>query len=215
MKILFFITGFRQLKEYEYQAIFLKKCSLINVLADVYIHCNNPEISERIVTAYQSLPIKNKRLLITTKNEGFKMGLVEALADSFHLFAEYDYVIHCHPDVFLVNEQPFVEMLMNNLSTPDSFLVSYSFPNDPTFFSTDLFIFKPKLLKINIFLDELYTWKDIPEHWLSHILKKNEIPYKIVQRFSDNYWHPRRIDMLGFWHEHELERIEEYIKSKT
>ena len=216
MKILFFITGFRQLKEYDYQAFFLKRCSLINVIADVIYYCNNSEISPEILDFYRKIPLKNKELIITTKNTGgYRMGPFEGVADNFSKFGDYDYVIHSHPDVFIINEQPFIEMLMNNMLNSTTFFVNWSFPQDKTFFSTDLFIFKPKQLKTNIFLDELYTYTDIGEHWLRHIILKNNVSYEIIPRFENNFWHPRRIDMLGFWHEHELERIEDYIKSKT
>jgi hypothetical protein len=207
MKVLLFITGFRQVKEYDYFARFLRRLNTLNSICDVFVYCNNPLISEEIITYYRGFTQANKQLLVTSVNAGFTMGAVEAVsrAHDMGVFEDYDYVIHLHPDVFLTDEGGILDLLNDNADSDCVFFITRSVPDDERFFSFDFFIFKPKLLKQNIFSEELHGYGDIPEHFLCDMLVKHEIEFRIVKRFDNDSWLPRRIDdHLKLYHEHDL-----------
>ena len=153
MKVLLFIKGYRQLTQYAYFSFFLRRLPVLNKICDIYIYCNNPGISPEIIKWYSMFNQKNKHLLITTSNAGHRVGGVEAVSKGYDmgLFKDYDYVIHCHPDVFLTDETYLVEILRNNISNDKVFFITKSVPHDDKFFSFDFFVFKPKLLPHNIF----------------------------------------------------------------
>jgi hypothetical protein len=209
MKILLFITGHKQLDEYHYFRIFLERLNL-NRLCDIFIYCNNPEISSEIVDHYKNFNNKNKNLFVTSLNSGYRLGGIEALSKCLQMgvFHGYDYVIHLHPDVFLTSDKFLLETLNQNLNNDSVFLVTRYFPEDYRHFSTDFFIFKPKLLTINIFIAELSSYTDFAEHYLYDMIKKYNVKYKIIKRFDNDCWNPRRIDdHLKLYHEHDLEKV--------
>ena len=216
MKILLFLTGFRQLEEYKYFNIFYEKNKLLKEISDVFIYCNNPEISEDIVTYYKNNSCKNKQLFITTKNMGHTKGGVEAVCSGIEmgLFKEYDYVLHFHPDIFIIDEVKLINILNEHINNDNVFLVNYSFHDHMDWFSFDFFIFKPKKLIQNIFIEELSTFTEYPENYLYKMIHKYNVKYEIIKRYNNNNWIPRRIDdHIGLWHEHDLEKIQEYIKT--
>ena len=216
MKILLFITGHRQLDEYYYFNIFLKQLKL-NSICDIYIYCNNPEIQNTIINYYQNFNQENKRLLITSLNSGYRCGGVEAVSQGIEMgiFNEYDYVIHLHPDVFITDDLYLTEILLNNINNNIVFFITKSLHNDSNFFSFDFFIFKPKLLTKNIFIEELYTFTGSPEHYLHDMIIKNSINYTIIKRFDNDNYNPRRIDdNLMLYHEHDLNNVIELLKDK-
>jgi hypothetical protein len=213
MKILLFITGHRQLEEYNYFSRFLKRLKL-NALCDIFIHCNNPDIHNSIVNYYQNFNQQNKKLFITSINAGYRAGPVEAISEGIELgiFKDYDYVIHLHPDVFIIDDNYLTEVLLENLNNDVVFLVNKSVPHNPKYFSFDFFIFKPKLLTKNIFIDELYTFKQAPEQYLHDMIIKNNINYIYVKRFNNDNWEPRRIDEnLRLYHEHDLNKVQSLL----
>jgi hypothetical protein len=150
MKILLFITGYRQLDEYNYFSIFLKQLNM-NTICDIYIYCNNPEIESDIVKYYQKFDQKNKYLLITSLNSGYRIGGVEAVSKGIEMgiFKDYDYVIHLHPDVFITEDAKLMEILTENLENDIVFFITESLPYDPRFFSFDFFITKTRSETMN------------------------------------------------------------------
>jgi hypothetical protein len=213
MKVLLFITGHKQLEEYNYFSRFLKRLKL-NAICDIFIHCNNPDIHNSIVNYYQNFNQQNKKLFITSINAGYRVGPVEAISEGIELgiFKDYDYVIHLHPDVFIIDDNYLIEVLLENLNNDVVFLVNKSVPHDPKFLSFDFFIFKPKLLTKNIFIDELYTFKQAPEHYLHDMIIKYNIKYIFVKRFNNDNWEPRRIDEnLRLYHEHDLNKVQSLL----
>ena len=216
MKILIFLASHRQLDEFKYFNIFLEKTKELKTMCDLYIHINNPRISQRVLNYYKEFKIKNKKIYITTKNSGYASGGMEAINDSYKMgiFNNYDYVIHMHPDVFITEETELIKLLKDNLNNNKVFLVTKYFPWK-TFehYATDFFIFKPKLLKNNIFDDEnLYKFKpDKVETFFYNILIKNNINCLLVKRFNNDHWYPRRIDNLKLWHEHDLNKIKKFL----
>lgn len=217
MKILLFITGYRHLDEYNYFSIFLKQLKM-NTICDIYIYCNNPDIESDIVKYYQNFDQKNKYLLITSLNSGFRIGGVEALSKGIEMgiFKDYDYVIHLHPDVFITDDNNLLEVLTENLNNDIVFFITESLPYDPRFFSFDFFMFKPKLLTTNIFIEDLHNFTDFPEHYLHDMIHKNNIKYTIIKRYDTKWWEPRRIDdHLKLYHEHNLENVVNVLKSRN
>ena len=209
MKILLFITGYRQLDEYNYFCTFLKQLKL-NSICDVYIYCNNSEIHNDIITYYQKFNQKNKFLLITSLNSGYRVGGVEAVSQGIQMgiFNDYDYVIHLHPDVFITDDEYLRDILVNNLYNDTVFFITKSLPSNSSFFSFDFFIFKPKLLTTNIFLEELYKFEGDPEHYFYQMIIKYNIKYIFIKRFNNDTWSPRRIDdNLKLYHEHDLNKV--------
>jgi hypothetical protein len=209
LKVLLFITGHAQLEEYNYFSTFLKNTKL---KCDIYIYCNNPNISPDIVKYYQKFDQKNKYLFITSSNGGYRTGSVEAVSNAIEMgiFKNYDYVIHLHPDVFITKSDYLIQVLTENIDNDTVFFINKSLPCDPMFFSFDFFIFKPKLLKINIF-NELFT--ESPEHFLYNSIKKHNIKYTIIRRYDNDTWYPRRIDdHLKLYHEHDLEKVKKLLQ---
>ena len=214
-RVLLFITSFRQLKEFEYYSFFFNRFTTLNKICDLYIHCNNKDISEDLVKYYKKFNLDNKHLFISSKNLGYTMGNIEALSDSYDsgIFSQYDYIIHSHPDVFMLEEEPIVNLLKKNMKTDTAFYISQGLPDDQSFLQTDFFIFKPNLLSINIFKYDINNWKGIGEHYMYYILTKYNIKYELIKRFDNNTWHPRRIDNYKVWHEHDLSLVEAYIQN--
>ena len=215
MKILLFLTGFRQLEEYHYFNIFLKNLKL-NENCDIYIYCNNPTISTDILKYFHEFNQKNKYLFVTSLNDGHGRGGVEAVSKGLEMgiFKEYDYVIHLHPDVFITDDLYLTNILTENKDNDTVFFITKSRPDDDDFFSFDFFIFKPKLLDKNIFIDELYTFTTDVEHYLCNMIKKNNIKYTYIKRFDNNNWFPRRIDdNLKLYHEHELDNVRNVLQN--
>lgn len=218
MNVLLFITGFRHVKEYDHFNSFLQRLDTLGTICDLYIHCNNPDISEEIVTYYKKFTQKNKHLYITSTNIGFEMGAVEAVSHGIEagVFAGYDYVLHLHPDVFITDDARIIEILETNLDNDCVFFVNKSRPDDDRFFSFDFFIFKPRLLKTNIFKDGLYSHKGKPEHHLHDLIVKNDVKFQIVRRFDDDDWFPRRVDEnLGLYHEHDMAQVEALLQRRA
>jgi len=217
MKILLFITGYRQLEEYGYFSTLLQRLQLNNI-CDIHIWCNNPNISPDIVTYFQKFNQQNKILTITTRNAGFRAGPVEAVSCGIEqgIFCGYDYVIHLHPDVFITDDKYLTEVLEKNKSNDTVFLITKSIPDDSEFFSFDFFIFKPALLKENIFKEELYSFTCWPEHYLHNMIKKYDIKWKYIKRYDNDDWSPRRIDdHLRLYHEHDLEKIKQLCETTS
>jgi len=214
MKVLLFITGHIQLEAYNLFHRFLKQLRL-NSICDIFIHCNNPNIENTIVNYYQNFTQKNKKLFITSINGGYSVGAVEAVSEGIEMgiFKDYDYVIRTNPDVFITNDEYLLDILVNNLKNDIVFFITKSIP-DPTFFSFDFFIFKPKLLTTNIFIEELYTFKEpVVEHYFHRMIMKHNIKYTYIKRFDNDNWYPRRIDdNLRLWHEHDLDLVKRVLE---
>jgi hypothetical protein len=187
-------------------------------VCDIFIYCNSPEIQNDIIKHYQNFNQKNKNLLITSLNSGYRIGGVEALSKGIEMgiFNNYDYVIHIHPDVFITDDLYLKDILVNNINNDIVFFITKSLPNNDTFFSFDFFIFKPKLLTKNIFIEKLYSFQCSPEIYLHNMIKENDIKYTFIKRFNNDTWEPRRIDEnLKLYHEHDLNKVVNLLSSKN
>jgi hypothetical protein len=186
-------------------------------MCDIYIYCNNPNISTDIINYYKNFDQKNKYLFITSLNGGYRIGGVEAVSNGIEMgiFKEYDYIIHIHPDVFITNDTNLLNVLSENIHNDIVFFITKS-NHDNKFFSFDFFIFKPKLLTTNIFKDELYSFTYSPEVFLHDMILKHNIKYTFIKRFDNDNWYPRRIDdNLQLYHEHDMTEVVKILKQKN
>jgi hypothetical protein len=189
------LTSHRQLEEVHLYGEYIKKFCPIVKTFDLLFHINKIDIDiSKVGNYFQSLPFENKTLILTSKNAGYTFGGIEAVADCFDLLKDYDYVIHSHPDVFLTKDDIIGKILEYFSYSDKVFIVNKSWGADHKWMSFDFFIFKPRLLTVNIFFAELYTYTDSPEHYLYHVIKKYNVKYQVVKRFDNDNWSPRRID---------------------
>lgn len=225
MKNLIFLTSHRQVQEVYFYAKFLERTKQIKNF-DLILHNNNRDVDVKTLRDnFNLIPNKNKYLILTDKNDGgYYMGCEEALTDFFDLFKNYDNVIHSTSDVFIVKEELLLSVLENNKDT--AFLVNRAAGPDPTipWMSMDLFIMRPKLIPHNIF----NSWKELPamknyvnptpgkthlgpeygeETLLYNQVIENNLSYKYIKRYDNDNWNPRRLDMWGCWHEHDLSKL--------
>jgi len=216
MKVLLFLTSHQQLEEVYLYGEFIKRhCPTVKTF-DLLLHVNKINIDiSRLGNYFQGLPFENKTMLLTSKNSGYTFGGIEAVADSFDLFKEYDYVIHSHPDVFITTDHLLGKILEYFSYSDKVFLVNNAWAGDDKWMSFDFFIFRPKLLSKNIFTE----WQDYKtsnpahiENVLFDLVTKYNIPYQYINRYDTGHWSPRRVDMIGLYHEHDLEKVHQYLR---
>jgi len=229
-KILLLYTSHRQLEEIKLQSLLYKKNgsseSFKNI--DLLFYCNSPIIDKKILNDYlNELPHKNKMLIHTDKNIGYLWGGHEAVYNCFNIWKNYDYCIHLHPDVFILDDQYILKIIEECEKKREiDFVNTHNLDplkdDNKNYLSFDFFIFKPKqilnssLVKnrnfFDLYLDENERIVKTPEHLLSQIIKKYNLKSQIVQRYNNNHWEPRRPDMIGLYHEHDLEKVKEIIE---
>lgn len=236
--ILLLYTSHRQLEEVNLQSLLNKRYGSHLLDVDMLFYCNSPMVDKVKLEKYLGeLPHKNKKLIYTDKNIGYLWGGHESLSQTFNVWKEYNYCIHLHPDVFILNDQHILKMISE--MKDEDFINTHNLDplkdDNKDYLSFDFFIFKPRqiLNKIglknyqnslsinpsyedenffNLYLDD--NEKKIaktPEHLLSRIIKKYNLKSKIIQRYDNNYWEPRRPDMIGLYHEHDLTKIQSLI----
>ena len=210
MKVLLFYTSHRQRTEIKLSGLFLSKTTFLKE-CDVIFHCNDPSLDHSALQKYGDFfPNKNKTLIYTKKNTGYSYGHFEALADNFKMFEDYDYVIHLHPDVYIVNENPIVNILNKYKDCSEVSFIGSKKASAIDCINTDIFIFKPKFLTFNLFK----AWEDIkeevaPEDWLFKVVNDNKVPYVYEDRFESEVE-----EQWGIWHEHKLSYVIKYFKHK-
>ena len=224
MNNLLFITAHRHIDQIAIYAEYLKKTNTVKNF-DLILHINSLDTDAiKVKENFKQIPNKNKHLILTDRNcEHY--GLLQALSDFYPYFQQYDNVIHAHIDVFIANENDFID---KNNSYPDkTFIVNRCFIGIDDWMSTDLFIFRPKLLTKNIFKDwvnhagvplgghkigpccEQFECRHVgpcPEQFLHWQVKKNDISFEYIKRFDTDHWDPRRVCMWGCYHEHDLDK---------
>ena len=156
--------------------------------------------------------LANTTIHLSPNNIGHSLGGIEAVNEIYELYNldNYDYVVHLHPDVYITNPQIFNEILEIYQDSNITFFNTHSYPDD-RFYDFDFFIFRPKLLKINIF-NQYHNWTEFVEYYLHDKIFEHSVTHEILPRFLNNDWYPRRIDLLGLWHEHNNTLIDNYFK---
>lgn len=224
MKVLILLTSYRQLEELKLWGEFLNTDKLKHARTwDIMVMMNNiwSDIT-KLGQYFQELPNENKTLVFTSKNKGYTFGQAALWAEYYNYFKKYDFIIHHSIDVFITDDS-----IINNIleyfyisKREEVFIVNKQFELDDRAgktIATELFIFRPKLLKDNIFKDfENYYDKynhnlGGTEEILFDIIKQRNIPHIYIKRFDNDYWTPRRIDLWNCWHEHDLDKIKKYL----
>jgi len=206
------MTGHRQNEEYALQAKFLRRSPKLLASAELFVY--NNYIQNKIEDVCRDIPLPMK-IHNTEKNAGYLLGPVEAMEFLFanRDLSDYDYVIHLHPDVFIVNEGPLFKLLEEELNTENVFLINSAVPNDSRFYNFDFFAFKPRLLKESIFVN-WSNWTGPCEYFLHDRIVQGSIPHRLVQRYTLPVA-GREIDLLGVWHEHNLSRVYTFLEKAT
>lgn len=218
MKLLILFTSYRQLEEFDYQAVFLSRCPFFMENAEVLVHCNNRAISKELEHKIKRIPCKKHQLIVGTNEGGYKKAHFRAMAEVVRLIQKdnYDFVIHLHPDVFITNEIPLRELLNSIQSKKIDLVVSRSFGKNQPSFCTDFFIFRPERYFCDFFSlqenfeDTSFKSGRSQEKMLYLFTHLMGVSYKEVNRFEFDQW-DRDIDHLGLWHEHHLRRIRLYL----
>ena len=211
MKNLLFYTLHRQYDEIEYSSYFFNKNKFLKQNFEVIVHCNNQNRTLQELKNKCKFNTKTE-IILTTKNNGYSSGHIEALCDNFELFKKYDYCIHLHPDCYITNDIK----LQNIFKDEFDYAVSPSFHMNRMCYSTDFFVFKPNL---NIFNNYEKIWKSfpntIPEYYFYDIIKNDmSLKIKILDRYPNlNGTGFRTIDNFDLWHEHDNEKVLRYIQN--
>ena len=111
MKILFFITMHRQLDELKIYSYFFNKFNHIKNF-DIFIYNTNKNISEQMVRNNVNVNT-NVYVHCDANNEGYVLGLFSGLSQNYDFYREYDFIVHLHPDVFILDDKKLYELLID------------------------------------------------------------------------------------------------------
>ena len=210
-KVLIIYTSHRQLEEIKLSTILLSRTSFLQK-CDLLFHCNKIDLD--VKDYFELFPNTKKELIHTSKNTGYTYGAHEALADLYPKYKDYDFVIHLHPDIFIIDEKVICDIILKHKDTEEVFICTRNTPEE-TYTSFDFFIFKPQKLPCNIFKNwESSSFRNDldPERLLFKMITTYKLPYVVLKRFDNDWWHPRRTDLLGLWHEHDITNIIKYLE---
>lgn len=208
MKILFFITMHRQLDELKIYSYFFNKFNYIKNF-DIFIYNTNQNVSEQMIRNNLNLNT-NIYIHCDHNNEGYILGLFSGLSQNYDSYKEYDFIIHLHPDVFILDDKKLYELLIDKKDKNIDFFVS-QVVEAPFAYLTDLFIFKPK----NNFISKYINYKNHggAETILFSIIEDNNLKKHLFSRYPNDKiaGKNRQIDEYDIWHEHKLENVLDYI----
>jgi hypothetical protein len=231
MKNLILITSHNQTEEFMIAPTLLKKTNFLWQF-DLILHNNNKNIDQKYLrNCFDLFPNANKKLIHTEKNAGYVQGLHQTLSDLYDEWKQYDNVLHLHCDVFVVDENKLLQVMVSNMD--HAFVFSMCNPPDPVLYknfpqnrmiSTDIFVIRPKLLNTNVFANYVLPEYNQPNvcvdgnmvnPWCELILQteleKHNVSYAVVKRFDNESWWPRRPCLWGCWHEHNYSKIKKYL----
>lgn len=207
MKVLFFLTMHRQLHELEFWSYFFNNFK--HLKADVCIYNTNSDFSQDVIN--NSLRINtNIKIISDDQNQGYQYGSYFGLSNNYDFYKNYDFIIHSHPDVFILDDKKLYELLISQKDKDIDFLVS-QVVEAPFHYLTDLFIFKPK----NNFTSKYINYQnlDSAEKILFSIIEGNNLKKYLFSRYPNDEigGKNRQIDEYNIWHEHNLENVINYI----
>lgn len=208
MKNLLFYTFHRQIEEIYYSSLFFNKSDFLKSSFDVILHCNNPSVTYNQIKSV-ALFDTNVDVIITSKNVGYSYGGIEATSDSFELFKQFNAVVQLHPDCYIVDSQNLQNTIKENFDLAAAPFYHIGRPA----YTTDFFIIKTK----TNFLENCHAnWKsnpkDIPEHFLYDTATNLNLNTYKINRYPDmNGAGNRNIDNFGLWHEHDNNKLKQYL----
>lgn len=208
MKNLLFYTFHRQYEEILYSSEFFNKSNFLKSNFDVILHCNNINQTLQDIKSISKFDT-NVNVIHTTKNVGYNYGHFEALSDCFSLFEDYDMVIHLHPDCYIVKDENIKDLCNLEFDVAVAPLFHYN----TNCYTTDFFSFKTKINFVKSWKEE-YKFKknNIPEKYLFDTLKNSNLKVITKQRYpNDNGNGFRVIDQYGLWHEHDNDKVKNFL----
>ena len=223
MKVLLLYTSHRQVEELEIaQGIYNKNDFLKQM--DVLLHCNNPSIDKKkIAGIIDGFDAPGKKVIFSEQNSGHHSGVAEAIHSIYEQLKEYDFVIHTHPDVFLVHTKKLEETL-HAYATEDVDYIVWDIPRTVAWeatireneYTSDFFIFRPKE-ENNIFRHYYEYWEKNPssgcERFLHYAIHKDHLKVGRLDRDPYAAMIPKSSpEPFGIWHCHHLPHLKEYMR---
>lgn len=204
MKILLHYNSYRHLEEYALSSQFFNRSEFLKQNADVLICCNNETLP--IEELAKRCHYECKTEIVKTTNTGWFNGQFTSLNETFEKLADYDYVIHMTPDVYVVEDKHIINLLTEELHTDNAMIVDYHPYHADCYISynMDFIVFKPKKIP-NFFGTKCF--EDIhlpPEKRLFNSINGLNIPHRTICRRNSIYW---QVDTFGLIHNHNMHLI--------
>jgi hypothetical protein len=169
-------------------------------------------IAQKCMSQFQGA---KKLLYMTSKNAGYAKGAVQAMDTVMQSgeLQKYDWVVHLHPDVFVVYPQPLANMLLNTtasvIAAPFKTILTDILSPGVEGLAFDFFAFRPNITDTNAFSKwAIYT--KAPELYL----RAEAFPNASIQNVPHRYAAKCKTwDKFGVWHIHtDLGRIDEFMR---
>ena len=166
MKTLLLYTSHRQLEEVRLSSYFYNKSDFLKQM-DVILHCNNEKIDkQKLKQNFDLFDAPNKEIIFSNKNSGHHSGVAQAIDSIYNKLLEYDFVVHLHPDVLILDPANLQATLEKNYNSDADFIVwqihkTLGMPHGHernAEYASDFFIFRPKE-ENNIFKQHADYWK--------------------------------------------------------
>jgi len=219
MKLAILYTSYRQFRELDYLPEMFRRAAQLRSTASIIFHCNNAEISQpELAEKLAKIPCQSMDFIYAPQKNrgGYPYGQFEAIGDVWDkLASHFDWVIHLHPDVFVMDEEPLLAALKKADSEKADILVTPTFGLKHPSFATDFFAFRPDAVPRAVFesyrnFDRTTIVVPLENLFFVEILRAR-LNYSVAHRFAHGHYH-RDIDQLGLWHEHDLRRMDLYRK---
>ena len=223
MKLAILYTSHRQLRELDHAPAFYERSPLLKNQVDVLFHCNNAAIDESVLRDKLSkLPVGRMEVRIAPSQNvgGYVYGQYEALGDLWdHIdLSQWDWIVHLHPDLYLADPVKLLAAIEAADQANVPLLVSRVFGLGQPAYATDCFAFKPVPTMRTIFdgyKPLLATPIRVPtERVFFYEVIRSGLPHLVRDRFTHGHYY-RDIDCWGVWHEHDLRRIEAYLRKPS
>ena len=220
MTLAILYTSFRQLEELQLYPDMLNRNPHTSE-ADVIYHNNNPAFTTtQIEEALCKVPYKSLKIIHSPQKNagGYPYGQFEAILDSWDILITkgYDWVIHLHPDIFLIDESKLLAEIDHATSSSADILVTATFGHTAPAYATDFFCFRPARVLKSLFESYLPLLKApivVPlEYLFYNEIFRAKLKTHVAVRFLHGHYH-RDIDQLGLWHEHNLLRVRLYMQN--
>lgn len=212
MRILWHFNSHRHFEEYFLSSQFFNRSEFLKKNAQVLVTCNNVNIDLELLREQCEYECKLDVVRTTNPANGVHTGQFVSLDETFHRFFDYDFVIHTTPDVYLVEDRFLVKLLEEELDSTNHMIVDYhpTHPHAEFTYSTDFFVFKPKLIT-NFFNDKFDPTPDCHsiETHMYRSIHKYKIPHRTICRGKSSLrW---QVDDFGLIHNHNKEIIKRIL----
>jgi hypothetical protein len=219
MRLAILYTSYRQWRELDYLPEMFRRLPVLPTSCDIIYHNNNSALAKDLMAEKLArIPCASMDFIYSPqKNEGgYPYGQFEAIDDAWHrLECRFDWVIHLHPDVFVLREEPLLAAIREADHARADLLVTPTFGLRAPSFATDFFAFRPIPSVRPVFASyRNLAGTDIVvplENLFFVEVHRARLKYVVAHRYAHGHYH-RDIDQLGLWHEHNLIRMDLYLK---